>query len=473
MRQRTRPRPASDGHAGRHADDRRDRRDRTDRTSSRARRAGDARRAAVRERIEAAADSTAGGIAAPAPSLVDALAREPAHPVVPQGADGDEGAGPVDPVDEALAELLVGATADAWQRGWQPADLHRAVERRGGRAAARLAARAAAHEGARHDPGTVPRRWRQQLDAIADDAPPAVPGAPRPRPWAVPWPAPHVGEPGVARVQAVAVAVVTLATVRALPLLPRLGPVPGERPAPVGWAGPPDASVLRKVTSLLAKAESTTFPDEAEALTAKAQQLMTRHAIDRAQLDAGRGAEPVAGGRRVPVDDPYARARFLVLAAVADANRCRTVWTSAWGFATVFGDEGDLDAVEMLYTSLLVQATRAMVLEPRPDAGSGGGTRSFRHAFLVAYAGRIGQRLAQADAQITAEVAESSTALVPLFTARREAADEALAAAFPETRRLRVSARNAAGWQAGVRAADRADLGLHRQVPTPGSRALR
>ena len=451
MRQRTRRRSTADGRPGD--------------------RSGDAHRRAVRQRIEAAVAAAGPGGGAPAAALVDALAREPARPVPAADAADRAAAGGPDPVDEAFADLLVRATADAWQRGWQPADLHRAVERRRGRAAARLATRAAAHEVARHDPGTVPRRWRQQLDAIADDAP--GPGAVRPRPWAVPWPAPPQGEPGVARVQAITVAVATLATVRSLPLLPRLGSVPGERPAPAGWGGPPDAGVLRKVTSLLAKAESTTFPGEAEALTAKAQQLMTRYAIDRAQLEAGRGAEPVAGGRRVAVDDPYARARFLLLAAVADANRCRTVWTSAWGFATVFGDEGDLDAVEMLYTSLLVQATRAMVLEPRPAAAGGGGTRSFRHAFLVAFAGRIGQRLAAAAAQVTAEAAERSTALVPLFTARREAADRALATAFPDTRSLRVSAGNAAGWQAGVRAADRAELGLHPQVRTSGPRALR
>ena len=37
--------------------------------------------------------------------------------------------------------------------------------------------------------------------------------------------------------------------------------------------------MLERVRALLAKAESTTFPEEADALTAKAQQLMTRHAL--------------------------------------------------------------------------------------------------------------------------------------------------------------------------------------------------
>jgi hypothetical protein len=53
------------------------------------------------------------------------------------------------------------------------------------------------------------------------------------------------------------------------------------------------------VRALLAKAESTTYPEEADALTAKAQELMARHSIDRAMLDAFLLAYPVHIGRRL------------------------------------------------------------------------------------------------------------------------------------------------------------------------------
>lgn len=414
--------------------------------------------------VEAAVASAAFGVVAPTPHLVEALARWPAP--------GDGGP---DPVDGALARALVDTMATAWQQGWQPADVHRVVERRHGRAHARLAARAIGHEAQRHAESEVPARWRRQLDAIGAADTFRVTGTAE-APWVVPWPpvAGRGGEPGVARLQAIEVAVVTLALVRSLPRVPRLGPLPGEAttpPGPRSRVGRRDGShegadprVLHKVTSLLAKAESTNFPDEAEALTAKAQELMTRHAIDRAHLDARRGETPRVGGRRVGIDDPYAGARFLLLSAVAGANRCRAVWTKQWWFSTVFGDEGDLDAVELLYTSLLVQATRAMVAEPRPASVTAGRTRSFRQSFLVAFAGRIGERLAEAAESVTAEEATRSTALVPLFAARREAAELALKAAFPETRTTRLSARNAAGWQAGMQAADRAQLDLHLPV---------
>ena len=45
-----------------------------------------------------------------------------------------------------------------------------------------------------------------------------------------------------------------------------------------------DEKKLSRVRALLAKAESSSFPEEAEALSAKAQELMTRHALDRERI---------------------------------------------------------------------------------------------------------------------------------------------------------------------------------------------
>ena len=112
--------------------------------------------------------------------------------------------------------------------------------------------------------------------------------------------------------------------------------------------------------ALLAKAESTSFPEEAEALTAKAQELMSRHAVDRALVDAAAAGATSAVGRRLGLDDPYAGAKSLLLSEVAEANGCRSVWSKDLGFATVFGQEADIDSVELLFTSLLGQATAAM-----------------------------------------------------------------------------------------------------------------
>jgi hypothetical protein len=57
----------------------------------------------------------------------------------------------------------------------------------------------------------------------------------------------------------------------------------------------------------------------------------------------------------------------LLVGRGAHANRCRSVWSSAFRFVTVLGFPSDVDGVELLYASLLVQATAAMMV-----SGDGG-----------------------------------------------------------------------------------------------------
>ena len=137
-------------------------------------------------------------------------------------------------------------------------------------------------------------------------------------------------------------------------------------PAARGSAGGEvDQKVLARVRALLAKAESTEFPDEAEALSAKAQELMSRYSLQQAVLEHDHGRTPAATGRRLWMDAPYAGAKVLLVQAVATANRCRTVWREEPGFVTVVGPDTELDIVELLTTSLLVQANRAMLAAGR------------------------------------------------------------------------------------------------------------
>jgi len=75
---------------------------------------------------------------------------------------------------------------------------------------------------------------------------------------------------------------------------------------------------------------------------------------------------------------------------VAEANGARAVWSEHLGRVTLLGREPDLVAVELLTTSLLVQATRAMVADAPITVRR---RRSVRQSFLVAFPGRIGERL--------------------------------------------------------------------------------
>lgn len=230
-----------------------------------------------------------------------------------------------------------------------------------------------------------------------------------------------------------------------------------------------EPKVLEKVRALLAKAERTTFPDEAEAFTAKAEELVARHRIDRALLDALAGAAvPDHGVHRhtVAVDDPYASAKASLYTCVARAFGCDAVLGDRGRVVHLFGAPDDLALVDALVTSLLLQAAlRLQAAGPQRDACGRSTTRSFRHAFYLAYAARIGERLRASVRRAVDDLDdEQRRSALPVLARRDDAVQAAIARAFPhlETRRTRVS--NASGVHAGRAAADAADLAVARAV---------
>jgi hypothetical protein len=226
--------------------------------------------------------------------------------------------------------------------------------------------------------------------------------------------------------------------------------------------------LLDKVRALLAKAESTRFEAEADVFTAKAQELMARHRIERAILSMH---EPAGcdgpTSRRVLVPTPYADAKVILLATIAEANGCSAVWSKRLGVATVFGFGPELDAVDTLFASLLVQAGSGLRRHgAKLDAFGRRRTKSFRRSFLLAFAVRIGERLEATVAAAVADArAEVGAELVPVLADRSDRARSAAETAFPETRPFAPVATDGDGWYAGRVFADLVDLAVGPSLP--------
>lgn len=227
----------------------------------------------------------------------------------------------------------------------------------------------------------------------------------------------------------------------------------------------PQSRQLAKVRALLAKAESTQFAEEAELLSAKAQELISRYALGRI-IDAGMHETdaPTITARRLWLDAPYILAKAMVVDVVAGANRCRSVISQDLGFCTIIGDVDDLDAVELLATSLLVQANAALLAHGRHADWEGRSrTKSFRRSFLIAYATRIGERLRSATEHAAAATGCSGE-LVPLLARRQRHVEEAYEQMFPHVLSKGATVTNGAGWVAGRAAADLARLDTTPEV---------
>lgn len=240
---------------------------------------------------------------------------------------------------------------------------------------------------------------------------------------------------------------------------------------------------LRRIRGLLDLAESTEFADEAAACTAKAFKLMATHHVHIAHVEAAREASDPSAVVEVPVDlgaGPYVRARLRLLVNCGDAYDCR-VLTSVGRQGRVghlIGHRSDVTRTQVLYTSLLTQATAAALTEPTPQ---GTAKITFRRAFLFAFASRVDERLSEARAAAMAHTAASAaangdvdqdcsagdgtatagTSTAVVLADRAERVAHFVESRYPRIGSLRSAQSTAspAGRDAGRSAGDRADLG--------------
>jgi len=374
-----------------------------------------------------------------------------------------------------LQQQIITELTSLWKRGWMPADVLAVVSFSRSNRVALLAARMilAEHLVEEYHDRLAPR-WKQQLNTM---------------PVTIHSPSPLSDLINTRNADSVMADATSLhqalawlpdlrqicdppgtATLGAIRSEPTSGPASDrtlKRPATT------DPGMLRRVRALLAKAEATEFQAEAEAFTAKAQNLITTHSLqhllDSLHNDSASGESPSTV--RLAVERPYEREKFGLLAEVARANRCRAVLHTGLGLATVMGFDLDIEAVELIYTSLLVQATHAMQSHGSQTNGWGGNsTRTFRRSFLFGFTGRIGERLSSAAESAATQAATATSKsgherLLPVLASREAEVDAFVDESFPHLSSLRSRARiDGSGYSAGVKAANRADLGARRSL---------
>jgi hypothetical protein len=368
-------------------------------------------------------------------------------------------------VPALVSSHLCGEIDLAWERGWQPADAHRIVRQRMSANHVHLVVAAIAENAQvyRLRQCVLPA-WLEQLDEI---------GATLRSDPASDHLARLAEERNLSRETLLQTAFELIVMLHRLPPIPLLVPPPSQwdhsaaLDAAVAWqreARRSEVRHLEQIRALLAKAESTEFPEEADAFTSKAQELMTRHAIDDVVLaphSAGRSSADRPSATRIGIDDPYAQVKAILLDLIAQASHCRAVWSKGLGFSTVFGYPGDLASVELLYASLLLQARNAMVRIG--DHGKRARSRPFRRSFLLGFAIRIGKRLEEAASAAVADaVEERGSEFLPVLATRSSQVDELREEVFPNLIESRFTTGDLSGWAS-----------VSRQPMQPSSRAGR
>jgi Protein of unknown function (DUF2786) len=225
--------------------------------------------------------------------------------------------------------------------------------------------------------------------------------------------------------------------------------------------------LLERVRKLLAKAEAEgVTAAEAQALTAKAAELMAKYGIDRALLAARQPETDKPGNRIVAVYNPWARVQAHLLCGLAAALRCQCILLPSGTGQRVhmFGYESDLERADVLYTSVLIQMWHGLVAADVPARAPS--VRAWRRSWLLGFAAAVIARVraAEQDAERSAAATQadggsSSAALV--LADRALVIRQHVARAYPVTRTARVT-YSGSGYGDGYAQGRRADIGAGR-----------
>ncbi|MEU3269189.1 DUF2786 domain-containing protein [Streptomyces bacillaris] len=225
-----------------------------------------------------------------------------------------------------------------------------------------------------------------------------------------------------------------------------------------------DNAKLKKIRALLDMAEGEGLsPEAAENYRLKAYELMAKYGIEQALLDAAKPGSDKPADRIINLDNPWSMEKVRLMNGLAQAMGCELIHlgrSEAGGRKVhVFGHESDLQRMDILFTSLLLQMFRELARTPVPPYDT---PRAFRRSWIMGFADKVSVRVGEAERRARNEAAEMtadgrSTALV--LADRKALVRRAFEDAYPRRRNGGRTTMRGRGYGAGAAAGARADIG--------------
>lgn len=222
---------------------------------------------------------------------------------------------------------------------------------------------------------------------------------------------------------------------------------------------------LERARELLKRAEHNgTTAAEAEACTEKAYAILRKYRIDKAMIDMARGKTEDLSTvitRMIKVAAPYAKESAVLLNTIANHLSCQAlILTTEWRKGVrvaVYGLGDDPELVELLFTSLRVQATGAMLAA---KGRSGEDLATFRGSFMRGFTEALSSRFSQIreNARAAEDAVAHGQASIALRT-RAETVAAYIRERFPALGSVDTGRCSGSGSGAGYAAGSAADIG--------------
>jgi hypothetical protein len=190
---------------------------------------------------------------------------------------------------------------------------------------------------------------------------------------------------------------------------------------------------------------------------------MARYGINRARIGALHPETDKDTSKIIECHNPFARVDAQLLRGLANALGCQPILLAGNGSQRVhvFGYESDLERLDVLYTSVLLQMHSKLAAIGRVP-GDGARARAWRRSWLLGYAAAVIKRVKDAEKRVTDEAAvedqpgSKSTALV--LVDRSLVIRQKLRAEYPHTRMTQAT-YSGGGFAQGHAAGMQANLG--------------
>lgn len=237
------------------------------------------------------------------------------------------------------------------------------------------------------------------------------------------------------------------------------------------------------IANLLAKADASEFPAEAETFLNKAMSLMAEHSISMAMIDAARSPEErtqVIMADPILIPKPYDIHKGVLFHKIAEALGCHYYTDESYSYdsdysrrskvrhGVIAGTPADVEAATTLFHSLLIQLQRDL----NKQADVWGNTKGHRINFIAGFTNEVVERIRKAnraaqqeqEAQVEAQGQLSESVGLALLDKAQFVAEK-VNEMYQEkgiklrTTRIAPPSGGYGGYSAGREAGARADIG--------------